>query len=84
MIVRRTVATEERARGDTADTPRALRFACPLCLAPLDDAEGGLRCPTDGRFYPVEGGIWRFLPPERAAVFELFLRDYPTVRAAEG
>ncbi len=84
MTVRRTTTIEERAHGDTADTLRALRFACPVCLTPLEAAAGGLCCPTDGRFYAWEGGIWRLLPPERAAAFDPFLRDYQTVRAAEG
>lgn len=84
MMMGPTAATEERARGDASDPLRAVRFACPICLTPLDDAAGGLRCPTDGRFYPWEGGIWRFLPSERAATFDPFLRVYQTVRAAEG
>lgn len=29
-------------------------------------------------------GIWRFLPPERAAYFASFLRDYTAIRNAEG
>jgi SAM-dependent methyltransferase len=29
-------------------------------------------------------GIWRFLPPERAALFAPFLKDYTAIRDAEG
>jgi SAM-dependent methyltransferase len=29
-------------------------------------------------------GIWRFLPPDRAAIFAPFLRDYTSIRDAEG
>lgn len=34
--------------------------------------------------YPVEDGIHRCLPPARAAHFERFLREYTSVRMAEG
>lgn len=43
-----------------------------------------LVCPADGRVYRCVDGIWRFLPPERAAYFAPFLRDYTSLRSAEG
>lgn len=55
-------------------------LACPVCRTPL----AGPRCPGCHRDWPQLDGIWRFLPPERAAVFEPFLRDYTRIRHAEG
>src|SRR5262249_51252346 len=43
-----------------------------------------LRCPTDALSFGCVDGIWRFLPPERAAGFGQFLHDYSAIRAAEG
>ena len=65
--------------------PDALIFACPVCRATLAPvATGRLRCPADGRVYLQVDGIWRFLPPERELVFAQFIREYETVRRAEG
>ena len=60
-------------------------FICPRCHAPLSlIAVDTLYCPGDGlRFERVEG-IWRFLLPERAPFFEQFIRDYESIRRAEG
>jgi len=60
-------------------------FACPLCHAPLEQiAPDELSCAVDGCRFPRINGIWRFLLPERAAYFKKFIRDYETVRRAEG
>src|SRR5437016_3336229 len=55
-------------------------LACPMCHTALD----GARCPKCGSEYGCEGGIWRFLPPDRAREYERFEREYLTVRRAEG
>jgi len=63
----------------------AFRFACPICRTPLEQV--GLdtwSCPADARQFACVDGIWRFLPPDRAAAFAPFLRDYTTIRDAEG
>jgi len=39
-------------------------FACPNCAAPLN---AKLSCPSCGRAYAQQGGIYRFLLPERQA-----------------
>ncbi len=65
-------------RTPTVAGPFAL--ACPTCHAELD----GARCPNCNVSYACEGGFWRFLPPERAAHFQQFEREYLTVRRAEG
>jgi SAM-dependent methyltransferase/uncharacterized protein YbaR (Trm112 family) len=60
-------------------------LACPECktvLAPAGPDE--LACPQDGHSYKKEEGIWRCLPPERASRYEAFLKDYETIRRAEG
>jgi ubiquinone/menaquinone biosynthesis C-methylase UbiE/uncharacterized protein YbaR (Trm112 family) len=65
--------------------PAPLVFACPRCRAPLEQtAPDELSCAVDGCRFPCIDGIWRFLLPERAAYFEKFIRDYETVRRAEG
>jgi SAM-dependent methyltransferase len=61
------------------------RFACPVCHADLEALGADVwRCPTDSRSFRCIDGIWRCLPPERAAVFAPFLRDYTAIRDAEG
>ncbi|MCS7313270.1 MAG: hypothetical protein NZ742_10240, partial [Acidobacteria bacterium] len=64
---------------------QALRWACPMCRQPLTverlETLHCLACRVD---YPCVDGIWRFPPPERAAFFQAFLRDYETIRRAEG
>jgi SAM-dependent methyltransferase len=62
-----------------------LRFACPRCRAALvPDSDAGLCCPLDGGAYSQVDGIWRMLPPERLEAFADFIRDYETIREAEG
>ncbi|HEX3129617.1 MAG TPA: methyltransferase domain-containing protein [Thermoanaerobaculia bacterium] len=55
-------------------------LACPVCRTTLDAG----RCSGCGRTWEQVDGIWRFLPPEREAVFAPFLRDYTRIRHAEG
>src|SRR5689334_13115920 len=63
----------------------AFRFACPTCRADLEPIRpDAWRCPIDTTTFHCVDGIWRFLLPERAAVFAPFLRDYTTIRDAEG
>jgi len=60
-------------------------FACPRCRAPLDlTAVDELHCPNDELRFRCVGGVWRFLLPERERYFAPFIRDYETVRRAEG
>lgn len=60
-------------------------FACPRCGTALDlVAVDVLRCPKDDLRFEQREGIWRFLLPERAPIFEQFTREYETVRKAEG
>ncbi len=60
-------------------------FACPRCRAALQRiAVDELLCPADGLRFVRHDGIWHFLLPERAAVFEQFIREYETIRRAEG
>ncbi len=55
-------------------------LACPRCRAPLDITG----CRSCGEVYPIVDGIHRLLPAERLAHYEPFLRDYTSVRLAEG
>ena len=65
--------------------PLPFPFACPYCHTTLDlIAIDELRCPNDGLRFPCVDGVWRFLLPERATYFAPFIRDYETVRRAEG
>jgi SAM-dependent methyltransferase len=63
-----------------------INFACPRCHTALEQtAPDELCCAMDGlRFQRDDQGIWRFLLPERAAHYEKFMREYETVRRAEG
>ncbi|GAB4445829.1 MAG: hypothetical protein Kow00120_15940 [Anaerolineae bacterium] len=49
-----------------------------------DAGPDALRCPADGAVFTREGGIWRFLTPERAGYFGQFVAEYEAVRRAEG
>src|SRR5215204_1144638 len=61
------------------------RFACPSCRADLETiGTDERRCPIDSASFRCVDGIWRCLPPERAAIFAPFLRDYTAIRDAEG
>jgi SAM-dependent methyltransferase len=58
-------------------------LACPRCRAPLA-GDGDHVCAACGESYPLVDGIHRFLPHQRLAHFQPFLRDYTAVRLAEG
>ena len=58
---------------------------CPICVNNLDEQSADKRyCTQDNLTFQCVDGIWRFLPPERAAYFAPFIADYETIRAAEG
>lgn len=60
-------------------------LACPICRGALDfSAAGEARCPKDGQQFQRIDNIWHFLPPERVQHYEQFIRDYETIRKAEG
>ena len=60
-------------------------FACPRCLSPLDQTSADeMCCPTDGLHFRHVDGVWRMLLPERAPHFAQFMREYESVRRAEG
>ncbi|MEY2401481.1 MAG: hypothetical protein QOJ08_1592 [Ilumatobacteraceae bacterium] len=62
-----------------------IQLACPKCRSALAGPNHiGSSCDECGEAYPVVDGIHRFLPPERLAHYEPFLRDYTAVRLAEG
>src|SRR5881628_1270071 len=39
-------------------------WACPVCLFPLSEEGGGLRCSKDGRLFPRRDGLTVLLRPE--------------------
>ncbi len=60
-------------------------FSCPQCGSPLTRRSPEEQvCPVDGIHYQAIDGIWRFLLPGRALALEQFIREYETVRTAEG
>ena len=61
-----------------------LPFVCPVCLGVLAQSGEALRCPVDELTFVCEAGIWRFLPPQRAAALAQFRQEYETVRRQEG
>ena len=63
----------------------AFQFACPRCYATLTAVSPHTyTCPQDNLSYEQVEGIWRFLLPERAERFAQFVKQYETVRQAEG
>jgi len=70
---------------DSVAAMGVFRCACPICRANLEIiGTDEWRCPIDGAAFRRVDGIWRCLPPERAAIFAPFLRDYTAIRDAEG
>ncbi len=62
-----------------------IQLACPKCRASLGGPHhDGDACDSCGEAYPIIDGIHRFLPTERLEFYQPFLRDYTTVRMAEG
>ncbi len=62
-----------------------IQLACPKCRAPLAGPhQDGKTCDSCGEVYPTVEGIHRFIPADRLAHYQTFLRDYTTVRLAEG
>lgn len=60
-------------------------FICPRCRSSLERIDSSLfRCPQEGLAFPRKNGIWRFLLPEREAHFQDFIKEYETIRRAEG
>ena len=60
-------------------------FACPNCHAALEETRPDeLVCSADGLRFSRIDGIWHFLLPGRSEWFEKFVREYETVRKAEG
>jgi len=57
-----------------------VRLQCPRCRATINL----LDCQFCGMQMPVENGIVKALPPDRAAHFARFMEDYEHIRAAEG
>ena len=47
----------------TAITPPTW-LGCPVCRGSLARTETGLYCPTDEMAFPLQGGIYRLLPPD--------------------
>ncbi len=63
----------------------AWELACPLCRQALAAVGPDRRsCPADRSEYPRQDGIWRLLRPGRQEALARFIREYETVRLAEG
>ncbi len=66
-------------------SPEPFAFACPVCGELLAQISPDLLiCQNEGMEYPLQNGIWRLLPPDRAAYFQQFIREYETIRRLEG
>ena len=60
-------------------------FICPRCQTTLERVTPDrMSCPKDGLDFWNVDGIWRFLLPESEAHYSRFIRDYETIRSAEG
>jgi SAM-dependent methyltransferase len=57
---------------------------CPACRAALRIADDSATCAGCGVCYKQPAGVWHLLAPERVAYFVQFIREYETVRHAEG
>jgi SAM-dependent methyltransferase len=62
-----------------------LLLRCPRCFGSLGYLPGStIECSGCGFVLACENGVWRALLPVRAARYERFIRDYESIRAAEG
>lgn len=62
-----------------------MNFICPRCRSELKrEAPNQLRCEKETLDFHRVDWIWRFLLPERESHYARFIRDYETVRRAEG
>ena len=60
-------------------------FICPRCRTTLDrTTPERFTCPRDGLEFHKVDGIWRFLLPESEAHYSRFIKDYESIRRAEG
>jgi len=60
-------------------------LVCPVCKGELEIVRADLlHCPACKLTYPCVDGIWRMLPPSRAAEYEKFIYEYETIRKSEG
>ncbi|MGA7193230.1 MAG: class I SAM-dependent methyltransferase [Anaerolineales bacterium] len=60
-------------------------LACPRCHASLEDMDAVTKtCMKDRLTFYQVNGIWRMLLPERERYYTRFIRDYETIRRAEG
>jgi len=55
-----SVFVKTRCVGDTPCAPEGSFFRCPACGSPLYDTPPAITCPSCGRTFPVEGGIYDF------------------------
>ncbi len=72
----------EEMRTSISDAPAfpGVRPQCPRCRANINQLE----CQFCGLQMPVDDGIVKALPADRAAHFARFIGDYEHIRAAEG
>jgi SAM-dependent methyltransferase len=84
------IATIHKSPGDLRAEGEHLRLQCPRCrgwIASLSQAnvvDTILVCSDCCLKLSREGGIWRALLPERVPHYSRFIRDYESIRAAEG
>jgi hypothetical protein len=71
---------ETRTLTSDASPFLGIRPQCPRCRASINL----LDCQFCGLQMPVENGIIKALPPDRAAHFARFIENYEHIRAAEG
>lgn len=69
---------------DMLGAPSSWRFACPICRDALTLGSQDARCARCDRVYARTSEIWRFLPDERLARYERFLREYHIIREDQG
>src|SRR5579859_6917079 len=65
--------------------PSPCDFACPRCAALLPEAASdSIVCAACGSAYAIQGGLYRFLLPERWDELQPFLEQYRQVRQQDG
>jgi ubiquinone/menaquinone biosynthesis C-methylase UbiE len=67
------------------NNPAVFEFACAICKSRLDPiSPNEFHCAVDGNTFIRIDGIWRMMRPGRSAHYDRFVKEYETVRQAEG
>jgi SAM-dependent methyltransferase len=82
------LSTEVQLREQSEARGTGVMLRCPRCFESVgflpETEAASIECFSCGSQLACEQGIWKALLPERAARYSQFVKDYESIRAAEG